>query len=64
MAVLVEAISIIIRAKNLLEQYPGGWKKFKEDENLVVWPINIKIYYVINPIVINSSSSKFQLWPF
>ena len=31
MAVLVEAISIIIRAKNLLEQYPGGWKKFKED---------------------------------
>ena len=31
MAVLIEAISVVIKAKQLLEQYPGGWKKFKED---------------------------------
>lgn len=31
MAVLVEAISIIIRRKTIDEKYPGGWNAFVED---------------------------------
>jgi hypothetical protein len=29
MAVLVEAVSVIIKASAIQEKYPGGWKKFK-----------------------------------
>lgn len=31
MAILIEAISVVIKAKVLLEKYPGGWEKFKEN---------------------------------
>lgn len=30
MAVIVEGISVIIRASSILEKYPGGWMSFKE----------------------------------
>lgn len=31
MAVLVEAISVIVRRKSIEEKYPGGWKAFVEN---------------------------------
>lgn len=29
MAVLIEGISVVIKAKTLLEKYPNGWDNFK-----------------------------------
>ncbi|HSL90376.1 MAG TPA: hypothetical protein VK870_13815 [Ignavibacteriaceae bacterium] len=31
MAILIEGISVVIRAKALSKKYPGGWEKFKEN---------------------------------
>ena len=31
MAVLIEAISVVIKAKPLIEKYRGGWEQFKKD---------------------------------
>jgi len=31
MAVLVKAISVVIRAEAILSRYPGGWEQFRAD---------------------------------
>jgi hypothetical protein len=31
MAVLVEAISVLVKAQAIVEKYPGGWEQFQQD---------------------------------
>jgi hypothetical protein len=31
MAILVEGISVVIRAEAVIHRYPGGWERFRDD---------------------------------
>ena len=40
MSVLIEGISVVIKAESILDKYPGGWNSFKDDvPNLHYAPI-------------------------